>query len=118
MNFNPTIPIYLQIMENLKKDILSGTLAPGERLDSVRSLAVKFGVNLNTMQRACSELEREGLIQTQRGIGSFVTQDKSILKALEREMVDQKVKEFLEEMRSAGLTDKEIQTAIDKEFKK
>ena len=118
MNFNPTIPIYLQIMDSLKKDILSGALAPGERLDSVRGLAAKFGVNLNTMQRACSELEREGLIQTQRGVGSFVTQEESMIKSLEKEMIDHKIKEFLEEMHSAGLSDKEILTAIEKGFKK
>ncbi len=117
MKFNPTIPIYLQIMDSIKKNILSGTLPPGERLDSVRGLAAKFGVNLNTMQRACSELERGGIIVTQRGIGSFVTEDKPILKALEREMVDQKVKEFLKELHSAGLNDEEILAIIKKVMK-
>ncbi|MDK2981708.1 MAG: hypothetical protein PWQ55_2055 [Chloroflexota bacterium] len=118
MEFNPTIPIYLQIMDSLKKDILSGTLSPGERLDSVRGLAATFGVNLNTMQRACSELERAGLIVTQRGVGSFVSEDPAALKELEKEMIDQKVSDFIEELRSAGLNDQEILATIQKAIKR
>ena len=117
MKFNPTIPIYLQIMNNIKKDILSGTLALGERLDSTRTLAEKFGVNLNTMQRACSELEREGVINVQRGVGNFVTNDHMVIKNLEKEMVDQKIKEFVKELQSVGYTDEEILNLVKKVMK-
>jgi GntR family transcriptional regulator len=118
MNFNPTIPIYLQIMDSIKKDILSGTLVAGERLDSVRSLAAKFGVNLNTMQRACSELEREGILTTQRGIGSFVTEDHAVIAALQKEMTDQKIGKIIKELRAVGYSNEEIVNLVKKALEK
>lgn len=118
MKFNPSIPIYIQIMDSIKKEILSGAMASGEKLESVRALASRFGVNLNTMQRACSELEREGVINTQRGIGSFVTKDQVTLDLLKEEMTYQKVDGFLEEMRSAGLSDEEIVNIVKKAIQK
>ncbi len=108
MKFNPTIPIYLQIMDSIKKDIVTGVLARGERIESVRTLAERFGVNLNTMQRACSELERQQVIYTQRGVGSFVTESESVISSLKQEMSSTMVDMFLEEMRSIGYSNQEI----------
>ena len=69
-------PIYLQIMDYFKAQIISGELSQGSRLDSVRDLAVKVKVNPNTMQKALSELERIGLVRTERTSGRFITDDK------------------------------------------
>ena len=118
MKYNPTAPIYLQIIECLKKGIVTGSLAPGARLDSVRALSDRFEVNLNTMQRACSELEKLGAINTQRGIGSFVTEDKKIITSLQNEMSDDLVSSFISGMQDLGYSDKSVVELINKALKR
>ncbi len=118
MKFNTTVPIYLQIMDTIKKDVVTGSLARGERVDSVRALSEKFGVNLNTMQRACSELEREGVLYTQRGVGSFVTEDDAVIQSLKHEMCSGLVNEFIAGMRGIGLSNKEIIDIVGKALQK
>ncbi len=118
MKFNPTVPIYLQIMDSIKKDVVTGELARGERIDSVRALSEKFGVNLNTMQRACSELERDGVLFTQRGVGSFVTEDDAVIQTLKQEMCGGLVGEFVQGMRGIGLSNKEILDTVGKALQK
>lgn len=114
MKFNPTIPIYLQIMNRIKGDIVTGVLARGERIESVRTLSEKFGVNLNTMQRACSELEREQVITTQRGVGSFVTENEEIISKMKEEMSSEMVHGFLQGMIRLGFSKSEICEIIRK----
>lgn len=117
MKFNPAIPIYLQIMDCLEKDIVTGKLRRGERLESVRVLADKFGVNLNTMQRACSELERQGILVTQRGIGSFVTEDDAAISSLKNAMTRQIVEKFMNGMKSIGHSNGDIVKIINEALK-
>lgn len=73
VEFDPTRPIYLQIMEAIKKGAAQGRYPCGEKLPSVRDMAKEMRVNPNTMSRAYMELEREGFITTRRGEGSFIT---------------------------------------------
>lgn len=115
MQFNPTIPIYLQIMDQMKRQIVTGVLARGERIESVRALAEQYEVNLNTMQRACSELEREQVITTRRGIGSFVTEDELVIDQIKRQMSAGLVAEFLSGMRSIGYSTEDIIHILRKE---
>lgn len=114
MKYNTTAPIYLQIMDAMKKDIVTGVLARGERVDSVRALSEKFEVNLNTMQRACSELERQGVIYTQRGIGSFVTEEEAVICALKQEMSAGLIDRFITGMEGIGYQKSEIVEVIRK----
>lgn len=118
MKFNTTQPIYLQIMDQIKKDIVTGSLTCGSRLESVRVLAEKFEVNLNTMQRACSELEREGIIFTQRGIGSFVTDDAQTITKLSEDMSGKLIGSFVSGMESLGYQKDEILEMLRKALKK
>lgn len=118
MKFNTTAPIYLQIMNNIKKDIVTGMLIRGGRLDSVRALSEKFEVNLNTMQRACAELERQGVIYTRRGIGSFVTEDETVISALKEEMSAELVENFISGMEGIGYNNDEIFEIIRKVLEK
>ena len=74
-NLDPTRPIYLQIMEEIKRRAVRGRYRPGEQLPSVRDLAREMGVNPNTAARVYTELEREGFIFTRRGQGSFITEE-------------------------------------------
>jgi GntR family transcriptional regulator len=118
LKFNTTSPIYLQILDEIKKDIVTGVLSRGSRLDSVRSLAEKFGVNLNTMQRACSELEREGIIFTQRGIGSFITEDDQIIAQLNEAMSAKLIASFVNGMTNLGYQKGEILEILRKALEK
>ena len=77
--FNNDKPIYLQLLENIRIEIVSGILKPGDRLLSVRELALKMKVNPNTLQKALAELENEGLIYTERTNGKFVTNDTNLI---------------------------------------
>ena len=79
-NLSSERPIYAQIMERITLDIVSGIYLPGARLPSVRDLAQDAGVNPNTMQKALSELERTGLVISQRTSGRFITEDLTMVK--------------------------------------
>ncbi len=100
--FNETQPIYQQIISAVKSNIASGRYAPGEKLPSVRDLALEAGVNPNTMQRALSELEREGLVYSQRTAGRFITDDRQLLQNLSRELADAQVRAMLQAVRALG----------------
>ena len=75
-NFDNERPIYIQLVEMLKIEIISGRIKSGEKLPSVRDFAMKAKVNPNTMQKALTELERENLIYTERTNGKYVTNDR------------------------------------------
>ena len=106
--FNPTIPIYLQIMEEIKRQIVTGERVPGDKIESVRDLAQTMGVNPNTMQRAFAELEREGLMYTERTAGRFITTDSVLINKIKEESVESKVSEFVALMRKSGFTKADI----------
>ena len=100
--FRPDVPIYTQLVGRLTQQIVSGAIAPGEKMPSVRELAMDAGVNPNTVQRALAELERTGLVYSQRTSGRFVTEDAARI-ACEREtLARQTAREFLAEMAQLG----------------
>jgi len=103
-------PIYLQLVERIQKLIISGYYPPGGRLPSVRELAAEAAVNPNTMQKAFAELERSGLIMTQRTNGRNVTEDEEMIDGIRRELADEHVVTFFAGMKELGYTRKE---AID-----
>ena len=100
--FSNSAPIYTQLIGQIRAGIVSGALAPGERLPSVRDLAMEAGVNPNTVQRAFSELEREGLIYTQRATGKYVTENADEIKSARQALAKTQVAEFLSNMQSLG----------------
>ena len=96
------LPIYAQLMDTLKRRIITGRYLPGEKLPSVRELAAEAGINPNTVQRAFSELEREGLIYTQRATGKYVTENADEIKSARQALAKTQVAEFLSNMQSLG----------------
>ncbi|MCI8771707.1 MAG: GntR family transcriptional regulator [Lachnospiraceae bacterium] len=106
--FTDDIPIYQQIMDIIKQQIASGELAAGEKLPSVRDMALSAGVNPNTMQKALAELEREGLLYSKRTAGRFVAEQKEIKKGLQEELMMGYVKTFLDNMKKLGYTVEEV----------
>ena len=111
-NFHNNTPIYLQIVDEIKMQIISGNWKPGEKVASVREIAQEAGVNPNTVQRALSELERHGLLFAQRTNGRFVTEDVEMIKNIRREVATQKMKETLEALLQMGYTPKELKEII------
>lgn len=110
--FNNSVPIYLQIVNEIKKQIISGKLTPGARIPSVRELALTYKVNPNTMQKALTELEDEHLIKTERTNGKFVTEDAKIINKIKDEYADSLTQNYLSEMISLGITKQEIKERI------
>ena len=100
--FQDHLPIYAQLMDTLKRRIITGRYLPGEKLPSVREPAAEAGINPNTVQRAFSELEREGLIYTQRATGKYVTENADEIKSARQALAKTQVAEFLSNMQSLG----------------
>ena len=100
---NEDRPIYAQLIEQIQRQIISGAYQPGERLPSVRDLAAQAAVNPNTMQRALSELERSGLVFTQRTSGRYITQDQALIQAAKQALAQQEAETFLRRMAALGL---------------
>ena len=116
-NLDNNMPIYLQLMEQIQRDIISGRYGPGDKLPSVRELAVEAAVNPNTMQKALSELERGNLVYSQRTSGRFITEDKELIKELKREQAGKYLAEFFANMRSLGLKEEEIRVLFEEAMK-
>lgn len=102
--FDNERPIYIQLVERLRKEIVSGKLKAGERLPSVRELALTTRVNPNTMQKALVELENEGLVYTERTNGKFVTNNKELIERIKKGLAEEKINNFLNDMKNIGIT--------------
>ena len=110
--FKNGIPIYTQIIDEMTMRIASGAYQPGEKLPSVRDLAMGAGVNPNTMQRALAELERRGLVFSERTSGRFVTKEDGVLKELHEDLAKKYFEELAEKLRKIGMTGEEIAGAV------
>jgi len=105
--FDNERPIYLQLVEKLRIEIVSGKLKKGERLPSVRELALIAKVNPNTMQKALVELENEKLIYTERTNGKFVTENAKLIEKAKKELAKEKLNNYLKDMEDIGITREE-----------
>lgn len=108
MDFDHGKPIYLQIIDYIKKQIITGNLKIGDKVPSQRDLAQHLKVNPNTVQRAYREMENLQLTETIRGQGTFIVKRKELLKELQEEMASSLLKNFIIEMRSLGYDDQGI----------
>ena len=111
-NLDSSRPIYLQIIEREQMDIITGRYQPGDKLPSVRDLAQEAAVNPNTMQKALSELERSGLIYSQRTSGRFITEDKELIHQMKKELAAAEVSAFVAHMKQLGITPEEIRQLL------
>lgn len=106
--FSNDAPIYTQLIDQIQVGIVSGAFPPGERLPSVRDLATEAGVNPNTMQRALAELERDGLVYSQRTAGRFVTEDQTMIDHVKRSLAQRHIQAFWEAMTHLGYDREEV----------
>ena len=105
--FDNDRPIYIQLVEKLRLEIVSNKLKSGERIPSVRELALEARVNPNTMQKALAELENEGLIYTERTNGKIVTTNKELIEKIKKQLAEEKVNNYLQDMKNIGINYKE-----------
>ena len=115
MQFDSTRPIWLQVMRELELSIVSGARQPGDKLPGGRDLALAYGINPNTAVRVYQELEKSGLCETRRGMGTVVTRDPARVAALREEMALQAVDGFLKQLGALGISREEAAQMILKE---
>ena len=114
IKFNESTPIYLQIIDKIKADIVAGKLKGGDKLPSVREIAETFKVNPNTVQRVYMELEREGVAYPQRGIGTFITDGEELISLLKTTQAFKYTKRYVGEMKELGMNNGEVLNNVEK----
>ncbi len=114
IHYDTSRPIYEQIIEYVVKKLASGKLEAGDKLPSQRNLAQELNVNPNTVQRAYREMELQGLVETKRGLGTFVTESEARIREISQELSQNIITEFVEQMRFLGYEDCEISSRLEK----
>ena len=117
MKFKDDRPIYVQIQENLCRQIITGKLKPSQKIPSVRNLATHLMVNVNTIQKALKHMTMSGLLITKRGEGNFVTSDKKLLEKIKRDMIVAEQRKFVQNMKSLGITPKQTNLILANHLK-
>lgn len=114
MKFKDNIPIYLQIEQYLYRQIALGKMKAGEKIPSVRKLALELTVNVNTVQRALQEMNTQGILYTKRGEGNFVTEDTELLSKTKQSLINNELDEFVQNMEKLGIKkDKLVSTLTE-----
>ncbi len=116
MEFIHNIPIYLQVMQDIKRDIVNGTMPMGEKMPSSRELAIKYKINPNTASRIYKELELELVCFTKRGLGTYVTEDKEIIFRIREEMAQEFISNFIAGMKGLGYKKEELRQIIAERY--
>ena len=111
-DFNNNLPIYSQIMDMIKACIANGKYQAGEKVPSVRDLAVEYGVNPNTMQKSLTRLEEQGLMYTERTSGRYITKDATLIETLKQNMPREIIKTFVKDMEEAGIQRNDIPAQV------
>ncbi|WMT41709.1 GntR family transcriptional regulator [Paenibacillus sp. D2_2] len=112
IEFDNNLPIYLQIMNYIKKEIVTGKLNAGDKIPSVRELAAELQINPNTVQRTFQELEREEVVETRRGLGRYVTSEEAKIMTIKKEMAGDLLDHFISGMQELGFTNKDIASIV------
>lgn len=116
LQLNDREPIYLQIIRDFKRQVVLGTLQPGDSIPSRRELAMQLKVNANTVQRAYKEMEEEGMIKTVRNFPSKITEDNDLLLQLRHGLITEAVSEFVESMKAISVSKDEIIKIVEESY--
>ncbi len=106
--FNNKLPIYIQLMHEIKKQIVSGKLVPGQQVPTVRDMASTYGVNPNTVQRALQELETEGILKSEATTGRFIQCSDDKISELRYSMAKSEVSSYHKNMNDLGFSNQQI----------
>ncbi|OMF38896.1 GntR family transcriptional regulator [Paenibacillus sp. FSL H8-0548] len=118
IEFDNNMPIYLQIMNYIKKEIIIGNLKAGDKIPAVRELALQLQINPNTVQRTFQELEREQIVETRRGLGRYVTSEESKIMEIKKEMAGELLGRFIQGMQELGFASNDIVTIVSQAVEK
>ncbi|MFI8685530.1 GntR family transcriptional regulator [Rossellomorea sp. NPDC077527] len=113
-DYTASKPIYIQIADRIIREIVRKELSPGQKLPSVRDMAVQSGVNPNTIQRTYSELERMDIVETKRGQGTFVTEREDVLSEMNEKVQQEVIESFIQNMKELGLTKEQMIQGVEK----
>lgn len=102
VNYQTDRPIYLQVIDDIRQKLIRGEITPGEKLPSVRELAQQYQINPNTASRVYKEMERSGICFTRRGMGTFITEEDTMMKQIKSEMAAECLDSFLQTMQMMG----------------
>lgn len=108
MEFNNNIPIYIQVIEKIKQDIITGKLKSGDKMPSSRDYANELGINFNTVARVYKEMEMQEILFTKRGLGTFITESPERIGSLRYEMAKRQIEAFINGMKQMGYTKEEM----------
>jgi DNA-binding transcriptional regulator YhcF (GntR family) len=108
LTFDDRMPIYRQIILQFSRSFVRGNIQPGDRIPSIRELSALLKVNTNTIQRVYQEMERDEMINSKRGTGYFFTEDRKMIEKMRRNLAQESLNRFVEEMRALGCADTEI----------
>lgn len=116
MEFDNTIPIYIQVIQQIKLEMIRGELPPGEKMPSARDLALKYQINPNTANRIYKELETEELVFTKRGLGTYVTENPQTLLQIREELAKKQLQEFITQMKAIGFSKEDLVSSVLAEY--
>lgn len=117
MKFKDNIPIYLQIEQYLYRQIALGKLTAGEKIPSVRKLALELTVNVNTVQRALQQMNSQSILYTKRGEGNFVTEDTKLLSETKQSLINNELEQFVQNMEKFGIGRNELVSTLENYLK-
>lgn len=117
MDFDNNIPIYIQVINKIKQDLVIKKLNVGDKMPSTRDFAIEIGLNLNTVARVYKELENEGVVFTKRGLGTFVTESEEKVCSIRYDMARELLLNFISGMRNIGYEDEEIISMLRESIK-
>ncbi|MCR2822166.1 GntR family transcriptional regulator [Lederbergia panacisoli] len=112
-DFEASKPIYVQIADQIFQRIVREEIKPGDKLPSVREMAIQLGVNPNTIQRSYTEMERMGVVETRRGQGTFVIEKESMVEELQQTMQKEIILQFVKSMEELGFSKKEMISGLE-----
>ncbi len=118
MEYDPMAPIWLQVVRQIKGKIVTGALPPGAKMPGGRDLAVQYEINPNTAARVYQYLELEGLCETRRGLGTFVTEDAARIRELRSQMAEEALRRFLLSLNDLGMGREDAVRMLAKEEEK
>ncbi|WP_410771496.1 GntR family transcriptional regulator [Fontibacillus sp. BL9] len=112
VEFDNNLPIYMQIMDYIKREIVTGRLKAGDKIPSVREMAAELQINPNTVQRTFQELEREAVVETKRGLGRYVTSEENKIMTIKKEMAGDLLERFIKGMQELGFSSEDIAAIV------
>lgn len=116
MEFSASTPIYLQVVEEIKRLMISGELKPGEKLWSARDMALRYQINPNTAARVYKELESKELCFTKRGLGTYITEEPGMVEKLRSERAEQIIQSFVAEFKTLGYSKEDLHKLLDETY--